>query len=726
MKKYAIALTFLLVVSGCVDSSDTATPVRSGRSDPTTIVTPTTTPLPNTESAPATTTAVTPTTTPLLPRADLQAITWTQWKNQSNAPMTQTSPNLCDDNLVQSTLIGNFGFSGEVYSKIDTNSGSTVFTTGLIGTYHRFPVQNDWHKGVITKTADCYTWTNDAGVSWGLNTDLQNCRLLTSQANPYFSSAQYFILGTKGLNTCADAVREFIPETVKNTGSRLKGYLTTSSSVGPSNSNYGQSFYTGIWSTFEESQPSGFQRGHGTWIIPDNHGYQEPLCPVGTTARDNWPERAPSYGDVFQTIEGGPGYWVNTQFPDPQMKYRINLVTDCYTTQTSSPGWNWGGSDTLDNQAGIAQISNRLLYPPDGITFARGTNGDFLGQAWMTLPLTAGVTEDPSLGINNWTLFLNALNFSGPTVYMTPEGWNRITDGYPPAEGRGLDSQLPKGNRSWHLSDEIGWIDALEADLDGVTYSRLPKMKYPVDDLDRTIYHQDLKTYSKVSIYDDVFDSVHHGAPLRPTTLDSKGAFSLSIESPSFGWTLSDKKIQGLEDVLELSAFADGSAWGVKWLDSETAGVFPQYFSSTGTGTNPFVASENSVPLETQLTEVILSSKTVDRSYEPPSAGWPKPENGLVYATELIDGSTVSYGWYRFVEQPSIRKLNLSEIVKAQLQSVVQAIHTANWGIENPVLEAPTFGNLAEIDSALILTPPAGMEVGYVPVALSQVLTAAR
>jgi hypothetical protein len=42
------------------------------------------------------------------------------------------------------------------------------------------------------------------------------------------------------------------------------------------------------------------------------------------------------------------------------------------------------------------------------------------------------------------------------------------------------------------------------------------------------------------------------------------------------------------------------------------------------------------------------------------------------------------------------------------------------------VLEAPTFGNLAEIDSALILTPPAGMEVGYVPVALSQVLTAPR
>ena len=78
-------------------------------------------------------------------------------------------------------------------------------------------------------------------------------------------------------------------------------------------------------------------------------------------AREYWPERAPSYRDVFQTIEGGPGYWGNTQFPDPQMKYRVNIVTDCYTTQTSSPGWNWGGTNTLNEQAGIAQISNTLL-----------------------------------------------------------------------------------------------------------------------------------------------------------------------------------------------------------------------------------------------------------------------------------------------------------------------------------------------------------------------------
>ena len=69
---------------------------------------------------------------------------------------------------------------------------------------------------------------------------------------------------------------------------------------------YGVSFYTGIWSTFDNYTPEYFQRGHGTWFTPDNSDTENPLCRPGTYARENWPERAPSYRDVFQTIEGGP------------------------------------------------------------------------------------------------------------------------------------------------------------------------------------------------------------------------------------------------------------------------------------------------------------------------------------------------------------------------------------------------------------------------------------
>ena len=42
------------------------------------------------------------------------------------------------------------------------------------------------------------------------------------------------------------------------------------------------------------------------------------------------------------------------------------------------------------------------------------------------------------------------------------------------------------------------------------------------------------------------------------------------------------------------------------------------------------------------------------------------------------------------------------------------------WTREREYLPPPTTGTLAELDPALIVTPPAGLEVGYVPIAIRQ------
>jgi hypothetical protein len=87
-------------------------------------------------------------------------------------------------------------------------------------------------------------------------------------------------------------------------------------SVPPEGFGLGVSFYTGFWPLLATPLKS-FQIGlPGTWIVPDNRGYEQPLCPQGTFARDNWPERAPSYRDVFQTIEGGMSF---------SLAWRLNL-----------------------------------------------------------------------------------------------------------------------------------------------------------------------------------------------------------------------------------------------------------------------------------------------------------------------------------------------------------------------------------------------------------------
>ena len=527
-----------------------------------------------------------------------------------------------------------------------------------------------------------------------------------------------------------DLVQTFIPDSAEIVGSSLKGYLHAYSTSGKNGSNYGISFYTGIWSTFEEYLPLDFQRGHGTWITPNNSATEEPLCRPGTVAREYWPERAPSYRDVFQTIEGGPGYWGNTQFPDPQMKYRVNVVTDCYTTQTSSPGWNWGGTSNLNDQPGLAQISNTLLYAPDGITFRRGANGSFLGQAWMNLPLTSGIEEITLVGKNNWTLFLNAGNFSGPTVYVTPEAWFRITDGYEPAKKRGLDSKLFDVNRNWSLADEIGIINGLLVKSGESNYIRIPKMSYPVDQLGRTIYHQDLKAYYKTSIYDSIEKYINEGTELSSIRLDDRERYhfeQLYFQDADFGWRIKEKEIKDLNKILSVDIFENGKAWGINWTDQKNAGVFPNYFIEKGDTIEIIQAPYSTEFNNTNLLDAVLPPNpsgdnpyTGIDSYEPPSDGWPIPENGKTYEAILNDGSTILYGWYRFIDQPSIQKLNLTEEKRRVLQSVIEEIHRTNWGTKNPVLQQPTTGELVFIDDALILTPPEGMEIGYVPIALSQ------
>jgi hypothetical protein len=53
------------------------------------------------------------------------------------------------------------------------------------------------------------------------------------------------------------------------------------------------------------------------------------------------------------------------------------------------------------------------------------------------------------------------------------------------------------------------------------------------------------------------------------------------------------------------------------------------------------------------------------------------------------------------------------------LQSFVEKIH-ANWPIDRDYMAPPGSGALATLDPALLVTPPKGMEVGYVPIVTRQ------
>jgi hypothetical protein len=79
----------------------------------------------------------------------------------------------------------------------------------------------------------------------------------------------------------------------------------------------------------------------------------------------------------------------------------------------------------------------------------------------------------------------------------------------------------------------------------------------------------------------------------------------------------------------------------------------------------------------------------------------------------------VTYYWYRFADQPALLNADLTKEERESLQTRAEKIHR-NWTKDRDYLAPPAMGELAEIDPALIVTPPPGLETGYVPIATRQ------
>ena len=131
--------------------------------------------------------------------------------------------------------------------------------------------------------------------------------------------------------------------------------------------------------------------------------------------------------------------------------------------------------------------------------------------------------------------------------------------------------------------------------------------------------------------------------------------------------------------------------------------------------------SAKEVPEETGLLSKEFKLAGPGKPYTSPSVGaWsnPGPVHGPL-TVNLVDGSMVTYSWYRFVDQPSFQQYDWSEDKKARLQSFIEKLHE-NWPIDRDYMAPPSSGSLATLDPALLVTPPGGLEVGYVPIVTRQ------
>jgi hypothetical protein len=532
--------------------------------------------------------------------------------------------------------------------------------------------------------------------------------------------------------TCRQATQSPPPFTsqITSISSALHGYISFSASQPPAGSGYsaGMGFYSAVWPLIDEPIAR-FQIGlPGTWIIPDNSDNKDtPLAPVGTYARDHMPERGPTWETVFQTVEGGLGYWAGNHFRYGPPKFSMNATPQCYDYEVGSPGWAFFSSSQAlpDNRLGIAQLSNRILIPPDGLPFQGNPNGQFLGYTYMALPFTDPVVGDPPTGDQSWTCFLTASNFKGPIAYYIPETWSKIGKlfSYPFIYGRGLDARAGKAGGG---AMEINTVPGFQAaDSKGITYSKLPKLQFPVDDQGSTLLVQDVMYYSKAALY-DAFKAWRDGGPVCSGHFEAKGAWQpiLTTQMPSFDQ--GGKKMSGVEKTFATKVF-EPHVWGLEWIDGTRGamGYFPQYFVHSGDGRMAIPAAD--VPAETRLDAQVFARAEKGAAYTSPTGGaWtaPGPVMGP-FIVNLLDGSTVTYSWYRFVDQPSFQQYAWSEDKKAKLQAFVEKIHAA-WSIDRDYMAPLRRGSLAAVDPALLVTPPKGLEVGYVPIVIRQESTAAN
>lgn len=499
----------------------------------------------------------------------------------------------------------------------------------------------------------------------------------------------------------------------------LHGYMGYNTNAKQDGYNMGVAFYTAAWSLIRRPL-RGFQIGlPGIWITPDNSDNTDtPLCPENTLARDNWAERGPTWGSVFQTIEGGLGYWGSSKFHYGQPKYRVNSITQCYDFEVGSPGFSFHTSPLKDGELSLAQLSNRLLLPPDGLTFEANPRDALFGYSWMALPLTPPRDAGQPTGDHSWTMFINTTNFKGPVAYMIPQSYSRIAEtfNYSFDYGRGLDAK-PASLGGGAM--EIAMVPRFVGSSSGTTYSKIPQLHFPTDENGHGILVRDFRVYSRLALYDGI-KSWRDGGPAVSGRFEQAGGFLTRFTTYTPGFSQNKVSIEGMDKYFVTRVFDDHS-WGMEWktASAEEYGRFPRYFKKVGDSFVPVDVRE--VPDDTNLK---------NKEFPEASAGspravvltdvWTNPGAATGdHTVDLLDGTRLTYRWYRFVDQPVFAQVGYSENEKQSLQALIEKIHT-NWGIDSEYMSPPGKGVLTTLDPALIVTPPDGYETGYVPIVIRQ------
>jgi hypothetical protein len=508
------------------------------------------------------------------------------------------------------------------------------------------------------------------------------------------------------------------------------GYLITQREKVDESFNAGYSMYSAAYPLLREYPGREFQSGlFGTWMHPHHDG---PL-PVEK---------------LYTDIEGGLGWWRDTEYATATPKFIMGGVQLNFVGWANGPGAGQGRDwDNPKGKYGVAQLSPWVLWPPDGLNLKQGTCGELFGSGYLPLPLTepkettAGV--DVSTGNQCWTLFINAGNFKGPIAFFTPYFWTKASAEDPRIDGLFLDQRPSQANKPFQ--QETQHIHSYEAtDSKDQRYARMAPTQYPVGPDGNTELLHRLMVYNKKALWDDVEAWFKGGDPVGGKIDVEEAEMQKFKKGVRSNWRFygehipKDKRaLMNITDYMDADV-TEPATLKVRWegdlIKKHDTGngmviTLPEYYKlvkkdDDEVGEWVAIAPEE-VPEETGLHNVDFSNKVPRNplAYVTPdeeNSSWksPGPVDGP-FKVKIGDGSTLTYYWYRFADQPALLNADMTKEEREEMQRRVELLHK-HWTKEREYLPPPMIGELADIDPSLIMVPPKGLEIGYVPIVTSQ------
>jgi hypothetical protein len=504
----------------------------------------------------------------------------------------------------------------------------------------------------------------------------------------------------------------------------MAGYLIVPHERVDSKYNAGFSMYVAAWPLLKTYPGQDFQSGlFGTWMFPQFDG--------------------PGPKDHYTDIEGGLGWWRDTRFATETPKFIMGGVALNFSEWANGPGAGKGRDwNNPTGLYGVAQLSPWVVWPPDGLNLKQGTRGELFGYGYLPLPLslpkakTAG--KDVPTGDQAWTLFLNTANFKGPVAFFTPYFWSKASALNPALAGKLLDTRPSEPNRAVQM--ETQHIPAMvNKDSAGVTYARIATTYFPgVPGKDAPLIHQ-ITAYSRTALWSQVDAWFKGGAAASGSVKAESSSVHLFKGGGYATWKIYPPGVDrnkaphvdwaSYANPVALDKHTYGYRWDTDMVSSEGNALttLPEFYRLTTLANGEerwVVVSRAEVPAETGLLTAKFPVPT--RSTEPyvtpqsPDSSWksPGPKAGP-FKKVLGDGSEITYFWYRFCDQPAMLNADLTPTERRAIQARVEKLHRT-WKHKRDYLPSNKVGRLASIDPALIVQPPKGLEVGYVPIVTRQ------